>query len=129
MRSKWIENIIRLMTEPDHYTLYRKLHASSKNDDDLFHIIYTLADDYHSQPSEGEEHKESRKEYVAKIVDRGEPEKKPLPNKPKHRKGSVDVKESIKVEKPKHKREHRRDHNDNHREDRSEEADKSEDNS
>lgn len=41
------------MTETDHYNLYRKYHASTKNDDDLFNIRYTIADD--NRPHEGSE--------------------------------------------------------------------------
>jgi hypothetical protein len=36
------------MSEPDHYNLYRKFRVASKNDDDLFHIRYTLTDDRHA---------------------------------------------------------------------------------
>jgi len=38
-----------MISDPDHYNLYRKVRVAVKNDDDLFRIRYTLTDDHHAE--------------------------------------------------------------------------------
>lgn len=92
------------MSEPDHYNLYRKLRVAGKNDDDLFHIRYTLTDDRHAEETTDQHESENDRERGHKIG-------KPLPDAHRiglgkyreKRKGSEEVKESSAKPKPKHR--------------------------
>lgn len=96
------------MSEPDHYNLYRKLRVANKNDDDLFHIRYTLTDDRHTEQTDARD-TETNREYIPKTS-------KPLPDAHKivpvkyreKRKGSEEAKESSTKPKPKPKYERKK---------------------
>ncbi len=82
-----VEQIIRsMMSEPDHYNLYRKLRVAVKNDDDLFNIRYTLTDDRHADDTSARDAEPSH-ERIPKVKPLPEPHKN-APHKFQQRKGS-----------------------------------------
>jgi hypothetical protein len=101
------------MSEPDHYNLYRKLRVAAKNDDDLFHIRYTLTDDRHAEDTDAR-HTETSRERIPRVIKPPPDSHRIAPHKFQQRKGSEDVKESGKESsarpKPKHKYELKKEH-------------------